>query len=301
METSSQMVARAGRRQELTCGRSGSTWGPLQIHVTRRVRETMSRVGAPRQDPIPIGEIAEPPFARLPDPTTLFQARAGRFRNLSEGHPLAAYLRFLAALSDAQHQLQDGLAVPDLPAPDVRARAKEFGMPPLDRGAFSADATFETTLQRLFSLAREIDMPEPARAALARATGADMATRGGMLRAVLADAVPVEGLADHLFIVAALHVHFARQASRLEAKTSRSSWRGCLSRLWRTAGGLDGGGVDRCAQYAVLRLLIVQHPLERAPHQMHALRLADGDQLSASCRRRYAGAGGNLRTLVTAM
>lgn len=179
----------------------------------------MSRVGAPRQDPIPIGEIAEPPFARLPDPTTLFQARAGRFRNLSEGHPLAAYLRFLAALSDAQHQLQDGLAVPDLPAPDVRARAKEFGMPPLDRGAFSADATFETTLQRLFSLAREIDMPEPARAALARATGADMATRGGMLRAVLADAVPVEGLADHLFIVAALHVHFARQASRLEAKT----------------------------------------------------------------------------------
>lgn len=180
----------------------------------------MSRVGAPRQDPIPIGEIAEPPFARLPDPTTLFQARAGRFRNLSEGHPLAAYLRFLAALSDAQHQLQDGLAVPDLPAPDVRARAKEFGMPPLDRGAFSADATFETTLQRLFSLAREIDMPEPARAALARATGADMATRGGMLRAVLADAVPVEGLADHLFIVAALHVHFARQASRLEAKTS---------------------------------------------------------------------------------
>ena len=179
----------------------------------------MSSVGTPRQDPIPIGEIAEPPFARQPNPTTLFQARAGRFRTLSEGHPLASYLRFLAALSDAQHQLQNGLAAPDLPPGDVRTRAKEFGMPPLDRGAFSADPAFETTLERLFSLAREIDMPDAAGAALARATNAGAATRYAMLRAVLADAIPVEGLADHLFIAAALQVHFARQASRLEAKT----------------------------------------------------------------------------------
>ena len=133
----------------------------------------MSSVGAPRHDPIPIGQIAEPPFARIPDPTTLFQGRAERFAALSDGHALAPYLRFLGALSRAQHRLQDGLAEPDMPAPDARERAREFGMPPLDRGRFTADAAFDATLDRLFALAGEIKMPEQASAALARATAAD--------------------------------------------------------------------------------------------------------------------------------
>ena len=42
--------------------------------------------------------------------------------------------------------------------------------------------------------------------------------RDAMVRAVLADSIPVEALADHLFIAAALQVHFARQAARLEAE-----------------------------------------------------------------------------------
>ena len=65
----------------------------------------MSGVGAPRHDPVPIGKIAEPPFVRLPDATTLFATRAGRLRALSEGHPLAPYLSFLASLSHVQHRL----------------------------------------------------------------------------------------------------------------------------------------------------------------------------------------------------
>ena len=35
----------------------------------------MSKAGAPRHDPVPIGEVAEPPFARLPDPLTIFVQR----------------------------------------------------------------------------------------------------------------------------------------------------------------------------------------------------------------------------------
>ena len=74
---------------------------------------------------------------------TLFAARGNRFRALSEGHALAPYLRFLASLSDIQHRVQDGLAAPDMPAADARERAREFGMPPLDRGRFTADAAFD--------------------------------------------------------------------------------------------------------------------------------------------------------------
>ncbi len=177
----------------------------------------MSSVGAPRHDPVPIGKSAEPPFARLPDAKTLFDVRAGRFRDVADGHPLAPYLRLLASLSDIQHRLQDGLPEPDMPAADARERAREFAMPPLDRSRFTADAAFDATRDRLLVLAGELDMPEPARAALTRTIGADAAARDAMVRAVLADSIPADALADHLFIAAALQVHFARQAARLDA------------------------------------------------------------------------------------
>ena len=177
----------------------------------------MSKAGAAGHDPIPIGEIAAPPFVRLPDPLTVFAARSGRFRTLTEGHELGPYLIFLAALSECQHRIQPDLPEPDLPADDVRAQARQHAMPPLDRNRFTADAALDATLDRLLALAVDIDMPDSAREALARARGADAAARDAMVRAVLADAIPVETLADHVYVAAALQVHFARLAARLDA------------------------------------------------------------------------------------
>jgi FdhE protein len=178
----------------------------------------MSKVGTPRHDAVPIGEIAEPPFARLPDPLTLFQARAERFQELAAQHELAPFLRFLSGLSSCQHRLQDGLPDPDLPADSDVARAREHAMPPLDRSRFTADAAFDATLGRLLQLAEGIEMPEPARSALARVTEADAAVRIAMARAVLANEIPVEEFAGHVFVAAALQVHYARLASKLTAK-----------------------------------------------------------------------------------
>jgi FdhE protein len=177
----------------------------------------MSKAGAPRHDPIPIGEIAAPPFVRLPDPTSLFAKRSLRLRALTEGHQLGPYLLFLAALSECQHRIQEGLPEPSLPAAEVRARAQQHGMPPLDRTRFTADAALDAALNRLFALVADIDMPGDARMALARARGADAAGRDAMARAVLADSIPVETLADHVYVAAALQVHFARLAARLDA------------------------------------------------------------------------------------
>ena len=69
----------------------------------------MSDIGAPRHDPVPIGEIATPPFARLPDPAKLFKTRAERLRFLAPSHHLGPYLRFLADLSDIQHPMAGSL------------------------------------------------------------------------------------------------------------------------------------------------------------------------------------------------
>lgn len=177
----------------------------------------MSKAGTPRHDPIPIGEIAAPPFVRLPDPATLFAARSLRFRTLAESHRLGPYLLFLAALSECQHRIQRDLPEPELPSPDAQARAHAHAMPPLDRSRFTADAALDATLDRLFALAATIDMPDDAHAALERARGADAAARDGMARSVLADSIPVETLADHVYVAAALQVHFARLAARLDA------------------------------------------------------------------------------------
>jgi len=178
----------------------------------------MSKVDAPRHDPVPIGEVAQAPFAVLPDPLELFVVRTTRLRSLAQGSELAPYLTFLAALTEAQYRIQDRLPEPDRPPGDDIARAREFGMPPLDRGRFTADAALDETVERLLSLANEFEMPPAARAAFDRVRAADAGTRETMVRSLLADSVPIEALAEHVFMAAALQVHFARLASGLDAK-----------------------------------------------------------------------------------
>jgi FdhE protein len=178
----------------------------------------MSKVGAFQHDPVPIGEIAEPPFVRLPDAAVLFQTRAERFLELSVQHELAPFLKLLSDISFCQHQLQDGLPEVDLPTDDDRERARVHGMPPLDRGRFTADAAFDVTLDRLLQSASSIEMPDTAKSALVRVTKANAEARVTMARAVLANEIPVEEFADHVFVAAALQVHFARLASKLDAK-----------------------------------------------------------------------------------
>ena len=178
----------------------------------------MTKVDAPRHDPVPIGEVAAPPFCRLPDPLRLFADRTQRLRVLAHAHDLAPYLRFLSDLTEAQHRIQDELPEPEMPDADARKRAREFGLPPLDRNRFTADAAYDATLERLLALAATITMPPVAAAALARVAAADGATREAMMRALLADSVPVETVAEHVFVAAALQVHFARLASRLDGK-----------------------------------------------------------------------------------
>lgn len=166
-------------------------------------------------DPTNIGEVSAPPFARVPDPARLFAHRALRLAALAEGHQLGPYLRFLAALANAQHAIQEGLPDPQVPDLETRERAREFAMPPLDRGKFVPATAFET-LERLIAAASSIDKPQAAAGALDRLVGAGPSEREGMMRNVLADAIPIEALAEHIYVAAALQVHFARLAALLD-------------------------------------------------------------------------------------
>jgi FdhE protein len=177
----------------------------------------MSESGASPRDPIPIGSIVSPPFARLPDPFAHFRFRAQRFAVLALSHDLAPYLRFMAGLAEAQHQAQDGLPEPAMPTAEERERARAHAMPPLNSLAFAADSTFEGTFDRVFTLASQIDMPPPARLALDSLARMDPIDRAQLTRAALNRATDPAGLAEHAFVAAALQAHLTRMASRLEA------------------------------------------------------------------------------------
>ncbi len=170
-------------------------------------------------DPSVIGTVAKPPFAQLPDPVRVLSKRAERFRAVAVGHPLEGYLRFLADLTEGQVSSLAALPEPVMPTGEAIARATQHAMPPLDRSSFRPDAAFDATLEQLVSLADAIEMPADAYEALQRLKGADAVTRDLMIGNVLADAIPVEALAEHVFLAAALQVHFARMAQRLDHKT----------------------------------------------------------------------------------
>jgi FdhE protein len=178
----------------------------------------MSDTQSPQPDPSMIGGVSKAPFAYVPDPVVLFTRRAMRFRTLAQSGNLGPYLSFLAAIADAQGAILPRLAEPVLPAPEIIARAHQFDMPPVDRGALEVDATLRETCRRLFEALASAPKPDAARTALARVQAAGDPALDEMIASVLADSVPEETVAEHIYIVAALQVHFARLASRLNAE-----------------------------------------------------------------------------------
>lgn len=169
---------------------------------------TFEDVGTPERD--------KPPFLRLPDPATLFRQRAARFAVLAPGHQLEAYLSFLGGLSEAQAALAAAIDAPDLPSPaDLRLRAGN-AMPLLPREELATDPAVSDAFDRLAELLAGVAMPDLARVALARAVAAEPEARQAMFTAVLADAVPVEAVAEHIFAAAALQTVAARRSARLD-------------------------------------------------------------------------------------
>ncbi|MFG1426040.1 formate dehydrogenase accessory protein FdhE [Roseixanthobacter glucoisosaccharinicivorans] len=180
--------------------------------------EFSSGPGAIEPDPSVIGGIAQPPLAVLPDPSAVFATRAQRMRDLAPHSELRPYLLFLADLVQVQHDIQAGLPEPELPDPAARKRAAEFAMPPLDRTQFTYDDAFDTTFDRLLHAMQPVEKPDAASKALDAVMRAAPKAREAMILNVLADSIPVEAMAEHIYVAAALQVHFARLAARLDAK-----------------------------------------------------------------------------------
>jgi len=120
----------------------------------------------------PPGEI---PFLLLPERNT-FQARATRLSALAEGHALADYLRFLAALARAQHGSLSLFRHVLLPEAQELERCQEHGMPPLGTRGWDRDPVWREALRCILTELEAGALPEGTRATIARLKDTDDAS-----------------------------------------------------------------------------------------------------------------------------
>ena len=130
----------------------------------------------------PPGEI---PFLLLPD-RNAFQARAARLSALAEGHALAEYLRFLAALARAQHASMALFRQVRLPEAHELERCREHGMPPLGTRGWDRDPVWREALHRILTELEAGALPEATRATVARLTDTDDASLERVAETLLA-------------------------------------------------------------------------------------------------------------------
>jgi len=170
-------------------------------------------------DPIDIGNVAQPPFVRLPDLKKLFERRAARLQMLSPSHSLADYLRFIAALVRAQADVIDRLPAGTLPGPDQIDFFHEHKLPIVDRLTWRRDPSWQAALDGILDGIAATAMPDPARSALD-----EMKRTGSEAREALADRVlgidpaPADA-AQACFVSAALQVYWTRMAALLDPET----------------------------------------------------------------------------------
>jgi FdhE protein len=177
----------------------------------------MADIGTPKAGLMNIGEEARPPFAVLPDASSLFQTRARRFETLAPGHELESYLRFLAAIAHAQHEVARHLPPVSLPPADRIGRSLAHGMPPLPRALFEPDAVAMATVDGLLDALAGLAAPRETASAIADLRRTSAEERRGKIVEALKDTEPGADLAQRVLIAAGLQVHFARLAGQLAA------------------------------------------------------------------------------------
>lgn len=153
------------------------------------------------------------PRILLPQPVTLFQARAARLRQLADGHPIADYLHFAARLVEAQHRQALQLPAAEPPTDELIRRANANGMP-LAPASETLPAGWHAVLRGLLATLRsDTDVPTALHPVFDQLAAAGNAVLDALARQVLADNLCREDLAAAPLVMAALQVVFAQYAA----------------------------------------------------------------------------------------
>jgi FdhE protein len=173
----------------------------------------------------PQGGVDAPDPLILPDPGKRFAATGARLQALSDGHPMADWLRFMSGLAQAQHDAVGALA--PLPAPDavLVAQAVEGRMPPLAADGHRRDALWRESLAILLDSSDAGPfgglVPAEARTVMQSLRARDVAEVEKLADDFLSGGVAAEDRGAALYVAAALQVYFTCLAGRLSAADLR--------------------------------------------------------------------------------
>ena len=151
----------------------------------------------------------------------MFEERAARLRTLAPGHALEGYLRFAAALSDAQDKALRAATNSSLSgwssAPDEQTlqRCREHGLPPLSVDGHRRDAVWREVLAGIAGTLNPDALPPEARNVLSALAAAPVDSLESAASSLLAGAYAEVDAGWAPFIAAALQVYWVRMALRL--------------------------------------------------------------------------------------
>lgn len=163
------------------------------------------------------------PGVRAPDPILMadpakrFAATAQRLEQLAAGHPMDAWLRFMARLAQAQHVVATTLAPAAALRAAVVAQAVEARLPPLAADGHRREAIWREGLAMLLERIDSSGLPAAALEAMEQLRRSDAITleelADDFLRGELADA----DAGVVVYVAAALQVYFTCTVAQLKA------------------------------------------------------------------------------------
>lgn len=152
----------------------------------------------------------------LADPATRFLATARRLEQLADAHPLEAWLRFMAAISHAQHAVATAQATSASLDPADVARTIEACLPPLAADGHRREASWRDGLRLLLDRVDTDGLPPAARDAMAQLRQGGPATLEKLADQFLRGGLASADAGAAVFVAAALQVYFTASAARLK-------------------------------------------------------------------------------------
>ena len=157
----------------------------------------------------------EIPRVRLPARGSLFAGRAARLRRLAQGHTLADYLGFVAAVAEAQQACLLALSDPPLPPAEKQEQNREFGMPVLNALTLHRDPVWRAILRDLLARLVQLDLPAELKATLERFAGQSDDYFEAQASKLLASNLQGLNVAVAPLLAAALQVYWVAMATAL--------------------------------------------------------------------------------------
>lgn len=157
----------------------------------------------------------------LPDPAKRFAATARRLEQLAAGHPMEAWLRFLATLAQAQQMVASTLAPAATLDAAAVAQAVEARLPPLAADGHRRDASWRDGLALLLERIDRTGLPPAALDVIEALRDSDAATQERLADQFLRGGLAAGDAGAAIYVAAALQVYFTCSAARLKADDLR--------------------------------------------------------------------------------